>query len=44
MGIFTYHSLEALTGHAQPQGGAKEALVSDVLSYVYRKVPESAKA
>ena len=44
MSIFTYHLIEALTGHAQPQEGAKEVLVSDVMSYVWRKVPESVKA
>jgi hypothetical protein len=44
MSIFTYHLIEALTGHAQPQEGASEVLVSDVMSYVWRKVPGSAKA
>jgi hypothetical protein len=44
MSIFTFHLIEALTGHAQPQGGASEVLVSDVLSYVYRHVPTSAQA
>ena len=44
MSIFTYHLIEALTGHAQPQGGASEVLVSDVLSHVYRHVPTSAQA
>lgn len=44
MSIFTYHLIEALTGHAQPQGGAPEVLVSDVMSYVWRKVPASAEA
>jgi uncharacterized caspase-like protein len=44
MSIFTYHLIEALTGHAQPQEGATDVLVSDVMSYVYRHVPESAKA
>lgn len=43
MSIFTYHLIEALTGHAQPEEGATEVLVSDVMSYVWRKVPESAK-
>ncbi|HOC20828.1 MAG TPA: caspase family protein [Anaerolineae bacterium] len=43
MSIFTYHLIEALTGHAQPQEGAREVLVSDVISYVTRKVPESAR-
>jgi Caspase domain len=44
MSVFTYHLIEALTGHAQPEGGAKEVLVSDLLSHVYRTVPESAAA
>ena len=44
MSIFTYHLIEALTGHAQPKEGATEVLVSDVMSFVWRKVPESAKA
>jgi Caspase domain len=44
MSIFTYHLIEAMTGHAQPQEGATEVLVSDVMSFVWRKVPESAKA
>lgn len=44
MGIFTYHLIEALTGHAQPQEGAAEVLVSDVMSHVWRSVPRSAQA
>jgi hypothetical protein len=44
MSIFTYHLIEALTGHAQPQAGATEVLVSDVMSHVYRCVPKSVKA
>lgn len=44
MSIFTYHLIEALTGHAQPQEGASDVLVSDVMSYVSRKVPASALA
>ncbi len=44
MSIFTYHLIEALTGHAQPEEGAKEVLVSDVMSHVHRKVPASAQA
>jgi hypothetical protein len=44
MSIFTYHLIEALTGHAQPQEGATEVLVSDMMSYVWRHVPESAMA
>jgi hypothetical protein len=42
MSIFTYHLIEALTGHAQPEEGASEVLVSDVMSYVWRHVPKSA--
>jgi hypothetical protein len=43
MSIFTFHLIEALTGHAQPQEGATDVLVSDVMSYVYRHVPRSAR-
>lgn len=42
MSIFTYHLVEALTGHAQPEG-ATEVLVSDIMSYVSRAVPQSAR-
>jgi uncharacterized caspase-like protein len=44
MSIFTYHLIEALTGHAGPQAGASEVLVSDVMSHVTRRVPQSARA
>jgi hypothetical protein len=44
MSIFTYHLIEALTGHAPPQSGAGEVLVSDVMSHVSRRVPQSAQA
>jgi uncharacterized caspase-like protein len=44
MSIFTYHLIEALTGHAEPREGATEVLVSDVMSHVWRHVPESARA
>lgn len=44
MSIFTYHLVEALTGHAAPQEGATEVLVSDVMGHVTRKVPTSAQA
>lgn len=44
MSIFTYHLIEALTGHAQPQSGADEVLVSDILSYLHRTVAASAQA
>jgi len=43
MSIFTYHLIEALSGHAQPLAGACEVLVSDVMSYVTRTVPVSAQ-
>jgi hypothetical protein len=43
MSIFTYHLIEALTGHAEPKEGATEVLVSDVMGHVYRRVPQSAK-
>jgi len=43
MSIFTYHLIEALTGHAQPQTGAGEVLVSDILSYLHRTVATSAQ-
>ena len=44
MSIFTYHLIEALTGHAAPADGATEVLVSDVMSHVWRRVPASARA
>lgn len=43
MSVFTYHLLEALTGHAQPKTQATEVLVSDVMSYVWRSVPQTVK-
>ena len=43
MSIFTYHLVEALTGYAQPDG-ATDVLVSDLMSYVSRRVPQSARA
>lgn len=42
MSIFTYHLVEALTGYAQPAGTA-EVLVSDLMGYVSRAVPKSAR-
>jgi hypothetical protein len=39
MSLFTYHLIEALTGHAQPSGGAPEVLVSDLISYLQRSGP-----
>jgi hypothetical protein len=44
MSIFTYHLIEALSGHARPAGGATEVLVSDLISHLQRRVPESARA
>lgn len=44
MSIFTYHLIEALSGHARPAGGATEVLVSDLISHLQRCVPESAHA
>lgn len=43
MSIFTCHLIEALTGHAQPQAGASEVLVSDVIGHVTRHVPATAR-
>jgi hypothetical protein len=43
MSAFTYHLVEALTGHAQPREGASEVLVSDVVSYVHRHVPRTVR-
>jgi len=43
MSIFTYHFVEALTGHAQAEG-ATEVLVSDIMGHVSRAVPASARA
>lgn len=39
MSVFTYCLLEALLGGAQPEGGASEVLVSDVIGHVERHVP-----
>jgi hypothetical protein len=44
MSIFTYHLIEALTGHAQPGENAAGVLVTDVMSHVHRHVPRSAAA
>jgi hypothetical protein len=43
MSIFTYHLIEALTGRAAPREGDTQVLVTDVMSYVWRAVPESAR-
>lgn len=39
MSAFTYHLIEALTGHANPPEGATDVRVYDVLSYLDHKVP-----
>ena len=44
MSIFSYHLIEALSGHAPAAGGATEVLVSDLISHLQRRVPESARA
>ncbi|TMQ75533.1 caspase family protein [Candidatus Accumulibacter phosphatis] len=44
MSIFTYHLIEALSGHAPAAGGATEVLVSDLISHLHHRVPESAHA
>ncbi len=44
MSIFTFHLIEALTGHAAPPPDAREVLVSDVMSHVSRRVPLSARS
>lgn len=43
MSIFTFHLIEALTGHAQPAEGATEVFVSDLMSHMSRHVPISAR-
>jgi hypothetical protein len=44
MSIFTHHLVEALAGQATAALGAREVLVSDIMSHVYRTVPASARA
>jgi hypothetical protein len=43
MSVFTYHLIEALTGHATRDPEAKTVLVTDVMSYVTRRVAETAR-
>jgi hypothetical protein len=43
MSVFTYHLIEALTGHAQPPGQT-EVLVSELMGHVYRCVPATVRA
>ena len=44
MSVFTYHLIEALTGHAPHEDGDKTVLVTDVMSYVTRHVAETVRA
>ncbi|WP_420629067.1 caspase family protein [Candidatus Leptofilum sp.] len=43
MSLFTYHLIEALTGHAKPADDATVVSVTDVMSWVTHKVKLSAK-
>lgn len=43
MSIFTYHLIEALTGYAPHAPDDKEITAADLLSHVWRKVPQSAQ-
>ena len=42
MGVFTYHLIEALTGHAPHNDGDTEVLVTSVLRWVGKQVKKSA--
>lgn len=44
MSIFTYHLIAALTGHAPHAAEDREVTAADLLSYVWRRVPETAQA
>lgn len=44
MSIFTYHLIEALTGHATYANSDNHVLVTDVMSWVHREVAKTAKA
>ena len=44
MSLFTYHLIEAPTGHAPHEDGDKTVLVTDVMSYVTRHVEQTAQA
>ncbi|MAU00084.1 MAG: hypothetical protein CL608_23330 [Anaerolineaceae bacterium] len=43
MSLFTYHLIEALTGHAPHRDDASVVYVTDVMSWVTHKVKQSAK-
>lgn len=40
MSIFTYHLIDALNGRAQPEGGAPDVRVSDLIGHVARRVSD----
>lgn len=42
MSLFTYHLIEALTGHAPHADDAETVLVTDVMSYVHNEVKKTA--
>jgi hypothetical protein len=44
MSLFTFHLIEALTGHANPPENATEVRASEVISYVGRNVEQSARS
>ena len=44
MSVFTYHLIEALTGHAPHNEDDTTVVVTDVMSWVYRRVKETAAA
>ena len=41
MSVFTYHLIEALTGHASQQDGARTVYVTDIMTYVHAQVKET---
>jgi hypothetical protein len=43
MSMFTYHLIEALTGHAPHEDADQTVLVTDVMSYVTRHVEQTAR-
>lgn len=43
MSLFTYHLIEALTGHANHRPGDTEVYILDVMNYLTQQVPESAR-
>jgi hypothetical protein len=43
MSIFTYHLIEALTGHATNSNNDNTILITDIMSWVAREVPKTAE-